>query len=113
MLDVKWTLISPLTHSSRPLRSLGVRVQSSASALLIFVSRTGGCGGFFFSCRFIGTTGYGSGGAPSDEEIWAGGGLGMTSGGGSGGLGSANASGMEHPKNSAKATREKKGRCMS
>ena len=57
MFEVKWTFISPLTHSSSPLRSFGVRVQSSASPLLIFVSSVGGCGGFFFSCRFMGTTG--------------------------------------------------------
>ena len=49
MFDVKCTFISPLTHSSSPLRSFGVRAQSSASALLIFVSSVGGCGGFFFS----------------------------------------------------------------
>ena len=55
-----------------------VRAQSSASALLIFVRSTGGCGGFFFSCRFMGTAGYGSGGIPSLDEIWAGGGLGIS-----------------------------------
>jgi hypothetical protein len=49
----------------------------------------GGWGGFFFSCRFIGTTGYGNGAIPSEEETWAGGGFGRTSGGGSGGFGAA------------------------
>src|SRR3954471_3764120 len=97
MFDVKCTFISPLTHSSRPLRSFGVRVQSSASALRILVSSVGGWGGFFFSCRFIGTTGYGSGGRPSEEDTCAGGGFGSTSGGGSGGLGSAKAAGTALP----------------
>ena len=89
MFELKWTFICWLIHSSRPFTSFGVRVQSSASADLIFVSRTGGCGGFFFSCRFIGTTGYGSGGAPSEEETCAGGGFGCSNGGGAGGCSAA------------------------
>ena len=53
---------------------------------------TGGCGGFFFSWRFIGTTGGGgSGSVPSLEETCAGGGFGLVSGGGSGGCGPAEA----------------------
>jgi hypothetical protein len=89
-LEVKWTFISELRDSSRPRRSFGVRVQSSGSSLRIFVMSTGGCGGFFFSWRFIGTTGGGgSGSVPSLEATCAGGGFGLASGGGSGGIGPA------------------------
>jgi hypothetical protein len=43
------------------------------------------------SCRFCGTTGYGKGGIPSDDDTWAGGGFGFSKGGGSGGFGAAKA----------------------
>ena len=60
------------------------------SSLFTFVSSVGGCGGFFFSCRFCGTAGYGSGGIPSLDATCAGGGFGRLNGGGSGGGGPAN-----------------------
>ena len=70
--ELKLTLISLLIHCSNPLMSFGVRAQSSGSDVLIFVNSTGGCGGFFLSCRFIGTTGYGRGAMPSEDATWAG-----------------------------------------
>src|ERR1700735_2218074 len=96
IFELKWTFIPWLIHSSSPFTSFGVRVQSSLSCDLILVSSTGGCGGFFFSWRFIGTTGEGSGGIPSDDETCAGGGFGLSSGGGSGGCSAALAATMSH-----------------
>ena len=91
MFELNCAPVSAPSPSNNFFRSCGTRAQSSASSVRIFVTNTGGCGGFFRSCRFCGTTGYGNGGIPSDDDTCAGGGFGRSNGGGSGGFGAATA----------------------
>ena len=107
VFDVKCTFMFALIHSSNPLRSFGVRAQSSGSSVRILVRSTGGCGGFFFSCRFWNTTGSGSGIDPSEDETLADGGLGNSSGGGGGGTGAARNAPATRKEPIKKATRRR------